>query len=581
MRIKILNQLLANQIAAGEVIERPAAVVKELIENSLDAHAQQLIIDIKQGGHQLIRVRDDGDGIFKDDLLLALARHATSKISQLSDLECVNSLGFRGEALASIGAVSRLKLMSRQRQADTAWCAYSGIDEQTPEPIAHPFGTTIEVNDLFYNTPARRKFLRQPKTEFEQIESVIQKLALSRFNVAFRLTHNQKQILSLTRADTQIEREQRLATILGGAFMEQALYIEYKAGPLQLHGWLALPEFNRSQNDMQYWYLNGRFVRDKLLTHAARQAYEDVLFHGRQPAYVLYLTCDPASVDVNVHPTKHEVRFRDGRDVHQFVVHTVHEALEQIRPGSPLAQQSIIENQPEYHQKKPSQFIPKPLSQSALDSTFTIQEPKTNYKIFDAQPNTLSLGTALAQLRNTFILAQNDQGLVIIDIHAAHERLNYEKIKQQQIDQHPATQPLLVPISLELNRQEYQTWEKNQSQFSAAGIMTEAIGPENILVREIPIVLQNTAIAQIIRDVLADLITHSTSSRIDNTINEILGNIACRGSIQANHSLSIPEMNALLRQMEQTPHSGHCNHGRPTWKQIFWSELDRFFLRGR
>jgi DNA mismatch repair protein MutL len=616
-RIKILSPLLANQIAAGEVVERPASVVKELVENSLDAGATQISVDIRQGGQELIRIRDNGSGILKEDLPLALARHATSKIAQLSDLEAVASLGFRGEALASISAVSRLKLSSRHCSSEAAWCLRADAGELDPEPVAHPPGATIEVQDLFFNTPARRKFLRQPKTEFEHIEAVIHKLALSRLDIGFQLTHNQRQVFSVNPALTQAAGEQRVAAVLGSAFIEQAISIEFTSGNLTLRGWLALPDFNRSQADMQYWYLNGRYVRDKLLTHAVREAYEDVLFNGRYPAYVLYLTCDPQQVDVNVHPTKHEVRFRDSRTVHQFIVHTVHEALEKIRPGSPRLPEQLqevsAEGNPSYAKEtviaSASEAIQYGIStESELDCfagarnddnhsaihsremratpkiaphqqplAFTVAEPTPHYHAAPA----LSLGTALAQLRNTYILAQNEQGLVIVDIHAAHERLTYEKMKQEQREEGMITQPLLVPITLALSRQEYQVWEKYQSNLSATGIITEALGPETILVREIPVLLQKTDIAQIIRDVLADLIIHAQSVRVNDTLNEILGNIACRQSIRANYSLTIIEMNALLRQMEQTPNSGYCNHGRPTWKQIPWTELDKFFLRGR
>lgn len=594
MRIQILTPLLANQIAAGEVVERPASVVKELVENSLDAQATQINVDIKQGGQELIRVRDDGKGIVKDDLLLALARHATSKITQLTDLEAVASLGFRGEALASVSAVSRLTLASRHYQAEQAWCVHAGQGELALEPVAHPTGTTVEVNDLFFNTPARRKFLRQPKTEFEHIEAVIHKLALSRFDVGLRLSHNQRPVFSINPAVTQIQREQRIAAILGSAFMEQAISIELITGEWRLRGWLALPSFNRSQADMQYWYLNGRYVRDKVLMHAVRQAYEDVLFNGRHPAYVLYLECNPQQVDVNVHPTKHEVRFRDSRSVHQFIVRAVHEALEKIRPGELVA--AAVENLPIRENKVPdntSAVTPahrhhahhyQPRSQQQQALAFSVQEPAAHYcvEVVDHTPKpALSLGAALAQLRNTYILAQNEQGLLIVDIHAAHERITYEKMKREKAEEGVITQPLLMPITMALSRQELQAWEKYQSELSAVGVVTEALGPETILIREIPILLLRADIAQIIRDVLADLSVHVSSARVNETMNEILGNIACRHSIRANHPLTLPEMNGLLRQMEQTANSGHCNHGRPTWKQITWSEVDKFFLRGR
>ncbi len=590
MRIKILAPLLANQIAAGEVVERPASVVKELVENSLDAQAKQISIEIKQGGKELIRVRDDGQGIVNDDLSIALARHATSKIAALTDLENVLSLGFRGEALASVSAVARLTLASRHYQAEQGWRVLAEGSHQTaPEPVAHPVGTTVEVSDLFYNTPARRKFLRQPATEFDHIETVIHKLALSQFDVGFRLSHNQKLIFSANAALTEIQREQRVAAVLGQDFMKQAIRVEFIAGLWQLQGWLGLPDFNRSQADMQYWYLNGRYVRDKLLSHAVREAYQDVLFNNRHPAYVLYLTGDANQVDVNVHPTKHEVRFRDARSVHQFIVHTLREALAQIRPApakSPSMSEipTAIPDQRE-HQEAPSSARPwaKMAEKNFVTSqqqalSFQIQEPQQTYVVAEKNP---SLGTALAQLNNTYLLAQNEQGLIIVDIHAAHERIQYEKMKQEQPSTLSSVQPLLIPITVNLNRQELTIWEKHHTELADSGLVTEALGPETILVRAIPVLLQKADIAQIVRDVLADLAVQTSSARLPNLINEILGNIACRRAIRANHPLTLVEMDALLRLMEQTPNSGYCNHGRPTWKQITWAEIDKFFLRGR
>lgn len=612
-RIQILSSLLANQIAAGEVVEKPASVVKELMENSLDAGAGQIQIDIKQGGHELIRVRDDGKGIVKDDLALALARHATSKITQLADLEAVASLGFRGEALASISAVSRLKITSRHYQSESAWSIDSDQFAE-PLPASHPIGTSIEVHDLFYNTPARRKFLRQPKNEFDSIEEVIHKLALSRFDVGLRLTHNQRQIFLANPAHSAVQIEQRLESILGAAFMEHAISMEFGAEELKLQGWLALPHFNRSQADLQYCYLNGRYVRDKLLSHAVRQAFEDVLFHGRYPAYVLYLTCPPQRVDVNVHPTKHEVRFRDSRHVHQFIVHAVREALEKFRPAAPRDPMPLTPVS-----ANDTAFTPvPPLTSSYRDTglsagpgliaksnvtqqeilTLRVQETPPAYSHDEksalsqsvppiaendnASPISVTgLGSALAQLRNTYILAQNSAGLVIVDIHAAHERMTYENMKKSEAETSRAAQALLTPLIVKLNHQEYQLWEIYRENFDAYGLVTESMGPGQIVVREVPVLLQKCDLEQILRDVLSDLAVHGASVRVKDNIREILGNIACRQSIRANYSLTLPEMDALLRQMEQTPNSGFCNHGRPTWKQIPWNELDKFFLRGR
>ncbi len=581
MRIKILSPQLADQIAAGEVIERPAAVVKELIENSLDALAEHISIDIKQGGLELIRVRDDGQGIIKDDMKLALYRHATNKIAQLTDLERVATLGFRGEALASVSAVSRLTLISRHYQSEEAWCIRSGLVEESLQPIAHPIGTSVEVSDLFFNTPVRRKFLRQPKIEFQYIESIVQRLALSRFDVAFRLLHNQKVVFSNAIAPDTVSREQRVATFLGSAFMENAIAIEMVTAELTLRGWLGLPSFHRSQADMQYAYLNGRFIRDKLLAHAVRQAYEGILFHGRYPAYVLYLTCDPGRVDVNVHPTKQEIRFRDSRQVHNFVTYAVREALQKIRPFPPSqikpSSKEVLLATHNYYQKSLS-LTPLPIAVMESASTYQACKPTIQGPSFQGGS---SLGTAIAQLHNTYILAQNESGLIIIDMHAAHERLVFEKMKNLQEGQPIPTQPLLLPVDIALNSQEYKCWEIQQQYFSEAGLITEAIGPDSILVREIPVLWKNFDIAQLIHDVLADLITYSISNRMQQKMYELLGNIACHNSVHAKYSLTITEMNAILREMEQTPNSSQCNHGRPTWKQFTWRELDRFFLRGR
>ncbi len=602
MAIKVLDKALANQIAAGEVIERPASVVKELVENSLDAKAQKIIVDIKQGGHELIKIIDNGEGILKEDLPLALARHATSKISKLADLETIQSLGFRGEALASIAAVSQLTLYSHHHQEDLAWrITQENIDFL--EPCAHPFGTTIEVKNLFYNTPARRKFLRQPKTEFLQIEILLHKLALSHFDVAFELIHNQRTIFSFPAAHTQETMTKRVTAILGQEFINQAVLINYARTGFTLKGWLASPNFNRSQPDMQYWFLNQRCVKDKTLAYAARHAYEEVLYNQRHPAYVLYLQCDPKEVDVNVHPTKQEVRFCDNRSMSQFVIHGIKTALRdggsqggesRLSPfipslGFPEAQDMVRKRFTLYSAgvaAKPIFSRPEKPHPAAVHEqlevfdylTTLIDKPQSPENVLFSK---LALGTALAQLKNTFILAQNEQGLVIVDIHAAHERLEYEKMKTKGDHYQLIRQPLLIPINITLNPQEYKLWETYQDQFTAAGIVTSALNEQTIMIREMPALFIKVNLSQLMHDLLSDLAVLPTSQKIPELWHELLGNIACKNALKTNEKLSLAEMNALLRDMENTPNSGQCNHGRPTWKQITWLELDRFFLRGR
>lgn len=578
MRIKILNEHLANQIAAGEVVERPAAVVKELVENSFDANAQSIRVDIVKGGQELIRVRDDGDGIVRDDLLLALNRHATSKIQAFSDLESITSLGFRGEALPSIAAVSRFKLISCHKDTTTGYSIEGEESDVVPHP--HPKGTTVEVRNLFYNTPARRKFLRSINTEFQHIEMMLQRLALSHFKVALLLNHNEKTILNYKAALTQEAREQRVANILGKSFMQHAIAVEFSASGLTLNGWIAEPTYTRSQTDMQYFYINGRFVRDKLLSHAMRQAYHDVLFHGRHPAYVIYLTIAPTAVDVNVHPTKNEVRFRDGRTVHDFVVKGVHDALALVRP------QSISNNDNVLVSNKPNS---QSYESAQRPMRLQVQEEMATYAELKESPPTqvvkkeedYPLGHAIAQLHGIYILAQNNKGLVIVDMHAAHERIVYEKMKREWLNEGVVTQSLLMPMSIQLNKNEQQCWERNQEVFARLGLRTEAIGPDSIIIREVPVLIKEAEIATLVRDVIADLLANDSSARLDETMNAVLASMACHGSVRANHSLTVPEMNALLRDMEKTEHSGQCNHGRPTWKQMSLSELDQFFLRGQ
>ncbi len=584
MPIQVLPLQLINQIAAGEVIERPASVVKELLENSLDAGASAIEVDIESGGSRRIRVRDNGTGIRKQDIPLALSRHATSKIASLEDLEQISSLGFRGEALPSIASVSRLQLSSRQPDATSGWVFQGNGSGSTADtaPVAHPVGTTVDVQDLFYNTPARRKFMRTETTEFRHIEQVVRRIALSRFPVGVKLQHNRKPVLQLPPADTRAEQERRLARICGAAFMEQAVSIEHSGAGLKLGGWVAAPTFSRSQPDLQYFYVNGRMVRDKLVTHAVRQAYTDVLFHGRHPAYVLFLEIDPTVVDVNAHPTKHEVRFRDSRLVHDFLFRTLHDALAQIRPA---------EDQPPPRPNRPLHALDIQTGQGSTvqqrGMTLGVREQLAGYTALHPdmsaqQPDEdFPLGHALAQLHGIYILAQNRQGLVLVDMHAAHERITYEGLKTAHAGDGVRSQPLLVPLGLAVSEREANICESGQERFNDLGFEINRTGPEQLTVRQVPVLLYDTDIEGLVRDVLSDLLEQGDSRRVEDSVNAVLSTMACHGSVRANRRLTIDEMNALLREMEITERSGQCNHGRPTWIQVSLDELDKLFLRGR
>lgn len=617
-QIQILSPQLANQIAAGEVVERPASVIKELIENSLDAGASRLDIDIEAGGVKLMRVRDNGSGVAQDDLPLALSRHATSKIHQLEDLEAVATLGFRGEALASISSVSRLSMISST--GEQGWQAVAEGRDMDVEvsPAAHPQGTTVEVRDLFFNTPARRKFLRTEKTEYNHLEEVVKRQALSRFDVAFTLRHNQRVIHQLRSASSQLEQEQRLARLLGKPFIENAIVIDMQAPGLTLTGWVALPTFSRSQADLQYFFVNGRVVKDKLVTHAIRQAYRDVLYHGRHPAYVLYLDVDPAQVDVNVHPTKHEVRFRDGRMVHDFLFRSLHRALADVRPDDekPSAstdalgsaetepfQSSIgfnrssgpassgveenIQSLKHLYGGGPGNQSQAGVSVSGLQLDRAADAGQVEQLAGERAGETAGdeeippLGFAIAQLKGIYILAENAAGLVLVDMHAAHERIVYEGLKRDRQSQGIVAQPLLVPESLAVSQREADCAEEHAGLFQSLGIQLERAGPETLLIRQLPSLLAQADAAQLVRDVLSDLLEHGSSDRIDAVIDELLSTMACHGSVRANRRLTIPEMNALLRDMEATERSGQCNHGRPTWTRLSLQELDALFMRGR
>lgn len=641
-RIQLLTPQLANQIAAGEVVERPSSVVKELLENSIDAGAEHIEIQVEKGGVERLRVRDDGVGIHKDDLAMALQRHATSKIYSLEELQNVASLGFRGEALASIASVSRCTLTSRHKSAAEAFQVQSeGIELSALAPASHPQGTTIEMRDLFFNTPVRRKFLRAEKTEFSHIEETIKKLSLSIFHVGLTLKNGAKTVLQLPVADTLPAREQRVAKICGEAFMENALSVELEAFGMQLEGWIGLPVFTRSQPDIQYFYVNGRLVRDKVITHAIKEAYHDVIYGGRHPAYVLFLTVDPGMVDVNVHPSKQEVRFRESRMVHDFLFKNLHRVLAEPHAQSSESESEVsyeveavvfaeaevqpvmsvqtepsvrvLDAQPESAassvlspQSKPrpySDILPKqeslfltvkeqfPAYSSFYEKT-EITEKQTHLELLKEKETTPTpplepshasspLGHAIAQLKGIYILAETEKGLLIVDMHAAHERILYEQFKQQLKEGGIKSQSFLLPLTVKLTEKEADCAEACQSLFAELGLEIERIGPDSFAIRTVPLLLNKVDIVQLVRDVISDLMMQDRSTRIQHKIDEILGNLACKSSVKANRRLSILEMNAILRDMEKTDRSGCCNHGRPTSREFSMAELDKLFLRGR
>lgn len=635
-RIHVLDPRLANQIAAGEVVERPSSVTKELIENAIDAGSQRIEVDIEQGGARLIKVRDDGVGIGEEDLPLALARHATSKIGSLEDLEGVSSLGFRGEALASISSVSRLELISNAEEDPRhGWRVVAegrGMEARvTPAP--HPRGTSVGVRDLFFNTPARRKFLRTEKTEFAHVEEAFRRQALSRYDIAWVLRHNQKVIHQLPAGHSAAARERRIASLLGKNFIEHARYIEREAGGLRLSGWVGLPTHSRSQADQQYFFVNGRVVRDRLVAHAVRQAYRDVLFNGRHPVFVLYLELDPDVVDVNVHPTKHEVRFRDGRMVHDFLYSSLHHCLASAKPAesaeesnadltdmagaSPQAVEGAGEHsetnaeQPRWQQqgialthspdRHPGGERVRRFMQGyqALhpdhEETLLTPQPSApraeSYEVREAPLTTMPdadptapppLGFALGQLHGIYILAQNAQGLVLVDMHAAHERIVYERMKTQLAAAKGLdAQPLLVPVSIAASRAEVATAESEQEAIAKLGIELDIAGPETLLVRQLPALLAQADPEALVRQMLEELARYGRTHQVEARVHELLSTMACHGSVRANRRLTIDEMNALLRDMERTERSDQCNHGRPTWTQMGLKALDRLFLRGQ
>ena len=611
MPIKQLPSHLINQIAAGEVVERPSSVIKELTENALDAGATSIVIDIEKGGHKRIRIRDNGIGIPKEELKLALSRHATSKIANLHDLEHVNTLGFRGEALPSIASVSRLTISSHHQDAKQAW-QLAGMEQgemADPAPTAHPQGTTIDVFDLFYNVPARRKFMKTERTEYKHIEDVVKKLALSSFSCAIELRHNKKSTLRLPAATTQEESERRIAEITGSAFMSQSHYLDHKEADYHLRGWIGLPTFSRSQCDMQYFFVNGRIIRDKITSHGLKQAYRDVLFQGRQPAYVLFFDIPPEQVDVNAHPTKHEVRFREARQVHDFLYRTVYKTIADIRPAandiptftapstpkvtltpqSPprqtqLGGMSVSEQIASYQELAKPPSVPSKFTSPVGHRTQQDQRSNfnTSLTLASTEPATMPpLGFAKAQLHSIYILAENEAGLIIVDMHAAHERIIYERFKRSYHDDAIRSQPLLVPLAIKVSSKEADFAEEFGETLQLLGFEINRLEKTKLVVRAIPSLLRGTDIEQLARDILADLIMHGSSERIENQIDEILSSLACHRAVRAQHELSIDEMNSLLRDMEKTERSGQCNHGRPTWSQMTIAELDKIFKRGQ
>jgi DNA mismatch repair protein MutL len=610
-RIHQLSEFVANQIAAGEVVERPASLVKELIENSLDAGACRIEVQTEQGGVKRVLVRDDGVGIHADDLRLAVSRHATSKISNADDLAGVGSLGFRGEALASVSSVARLTLVSRPFDEKQAFALeIDGGRELAFEPRAHPAGTSVDVVDLFYNTPARRKFLKAERTEQNHIEKVVRSQSLARMDVSFELRQGGGRSPLVLPAGTP---EARLARVLSPEFVERSVTIDESSGALRISGWVGLPTLSRSQTDQQYFFVNGRLVHDKLVAHAIRQAYRDVLFHGRHPVFVLFLELPASGVDVNVHPTKHEVRFRDSRNVHDFVFGMLNRALRDVRPDS--VQPPVVAGSAPglTAADRPGEFVDTRTGEIRelpfADPTGAAGPVGRNYRPSGFSGRNLArefaaaagpaaavgessgpaadsgpvpvMGYALAQLHGVYILAQNADGLVLVDMHAAHERITYERLKAQQLSGEVVRQRLLVPLVLNVSETEADVVEEHAAALLAMGLTLDRSGLQSVTVREVPVLLAAGDGEGLVRDVLADFAELGMSPRLETLRERLLATMACHGSVRANRQLTVPEMNQLLRDMEVTPNSGQCNHGRPTYLVQSLSDLDRLFLRGQ
>jgi DNA mismatch repair protein MutL len=587
--IRLLPELLINQIAAGEVIERPAAALKELLENSLDAGATDIAVQLEAGGIKLLRIRDNGRGIAADELKFALMRHATSKISTLDDLQSVASMGFRGEALASMAAVAQLTLTSRTLDANHAH-QITAIDGQLsePAPASHPLGTTVEIRELYFNTPARRKFLKTEATEYAYCEEAFKRIALSRPDVAFSLQHNGRTIWQLAAEANSLKR---VTTLLGAEFGDAAVEVSRHAAGLSMTGFAALPAYSKSTRDAQYFFVNGRFVRDKVASHALRQAYQDILHHQRHPAFVLFFTMPPAGVDVNVHPAKSEVRFRESQGIHQFIFHTLQQALAiPAQSTAPVAAQphyaptqqgfSLAQNNASYQvwgmqTGKGEGGMEKGQTAPAFD--FPLRSSILNPQSSDEHP----LGYALAQLLGIYILAQNSQGLIVVDMHAAHERIVYEKLKTSLDAEHIATQALLIPVSFYADAIDIASVEASQSALKKLGFDIAPLSPTTLAVRAMPVMLKQSEAEAVARAVIDELREFGASRVLTERRNELLSTLACHGAVRANRILNVTEMNALLREMELTERSGQCNHGRPTWFQLSLNELDKMFMRGQ
>jgi DNA mismatch repair protein MutL len=613
MPIRVLPDQLIHQIAAGEVVERPASVIKELVENSLDAGATQIDVEVDEGGVKLCRVRDNGCGIPKDELALAITRHATSKIADIDDLERVATLGFRGEALPSMASVSRMRVTSRTADSELAYAVnVDNGDISEPVPASASFGTTTEVRDLFFNVPARRKFLRAERTELQHLTRQLERLALSRFDVGFSLISAKRSVFNYPIATTKEHQEQRIAAIMGDDFMSHALHFEHEAINMKLRGWLCLPTFARGQPDLQYWYLNGRVMRDRTLGNAVRLGYQDVLYGGRHPAYLLSLDIEPSLVDVNAHPAKLEVRFRDGRQIHDFVFRTIERVLRETRAGASaehvnaptnvsglLPTNSSSEAQPFWPARGASDAsanAPDYRYQRSWDMAVRDVPTSASYVSAATQPDVAvvtdavttvvneqhpPLGYAIAQLHGVYILSQVKDGLILVDMHAAHERTTYERLKAALADGSVPSQPLLVPIAVAMPASDAALIEDSAEALGKVGLEVERRGPGSILIRAVPVLLGRWDAHDLLQHILSDLREHGRTQYIERSLDEVIGTLSCHSAVRANRNLTVPEMNALLRDMERTVRSDQCVHGRPTWTAISMSELDRLFLRGR
>ncbi len=602
--IRQLDDKLINQIAAGEVVERPASLLKELLENCIDANATKIEIQVDRGGMKRIQVADNGCGIAQEQLALALSRHATSKLAAAEDLFQVGTLGFRGEALPSIAAVSRLTLTSRPADQDRGYqvAVHGGHRVSEPAPVAHPVGTTVEVQDLFYNTPARRKFLRTEKTEFNHCDQAVKKIALSQPTLEVVFMSDGKTVFHVLPAQTDEARKKRISSICGAQFSRQCVYLQSQDETLALSGWIGLPTFSRAGRDLQYFYVNGRAVKDNLIAHAVRRAYNDVLYHGRHPAFILFLDIQPDLVDVNVHPAKSEVRFRESRLVHNYIYRTLHHTISGLTPG---------DGNPGDGKTNPAALADIPLGSAGSGGygRYPIQQNLKErvreqlqgfdvllqgYRKHEVESGDVSghplagndqdvppLGYAIAQLKGIYILAENSEGLIMVDMHAAHERITYETLKTQVRENGLNSQPLLVPVQFHVSQTEARLAEDYVEEFENLGVEIDRLGEEKLVIRAMPDLLSRSDVESLIRDTLSDLTEFGVSERIQDAQNEILSSVACHGSVRANRKLELAEMNSLLRQMEEVERSGQCNHGRPTWMSVSLAEIDKWFMRGR